>query len=198
MGFFGAYLFDGHRWTAHQPAEQPTIAEPWLLVDIHDSDIATVTYRPVGPGSGVAYLGHTPRTYFENPDASAPTDVAREAAGLGAWWAQQRGGASDTERSAKEAGLTAYLPRISTRQTSIWTTRIVTTWTTARSSSRSRQHGSSRRSTCPCPTTYPADDPSAGTGPPRPHRVSHASTRVSAVVRYPARCESTPLTHTTP
>ncbi|MGC4897628.1 hypothetical protein [Micromonospora sp. DT31] len=48
MGFFGTYLFNGHRWTAHHPAEQPTIPEPWLLVDIHDSDIATITYRPPG------------------------------------------------------------------------------------------------------------------------------------------------------
>ncbi|MEV7986869.1 hypothetical protein [Micromonospora sp. NPDC085948] len=60
---------------------------PWLLVDIHDSDSATLTYRPAGPGTGVAYLGYTPRTYFENPDASAPTDAVREAAGLSAWWA---------------------------------------------------------------------------------------------------------------
>jgi hypothetical protein len=73
------------------------------------SDIATLTYRPPGPGSGTAYLGHTPRTYFENPDASAPTDVAREAAGLGSWWAQRHGGAGDTERTAKEAELAAYL-----------------------------------------------------------------------------------------
>ncbi|MDG4750289.1 hypothetical protein O7630_05015 [Micromonospora sp. WMMD718] len=109
MGFFGTYLFNGHRWTAHHPAEQPTIPEPWLLVDIHDSDIATITYRPPGPGSGVAYLGDTPRTYFENPDASAPTDAAREAAGLGAWWAHQHGRAGGTEREAKEADLAVYL-----------------------------------------------------------------------------------------
>lgn len=91
------------------PPKQPTIPEPWLLVDIHDSDIATITYRPPGPGSGVAYLGDTPRTYFENPDASAPTDAAREAAGLGAWWAHQHGRTSGTEREAKEAELAAYL-----------------------------------------------------------------------------------------
>ncbi|WP_431946055.1 hypothetical protein [Micromonospora marina] len=103
MGFLGTYLFDEGRWTVHQPAEQAAIPEPWLLVDIHDSDIATLTYRPAGPGSGVAYLGYTPRTYSENSDASAQTDVVREAAGLSVWWAGQRGGASDTERSAKEA-----------------------------------------------------------------------------------------------
>ena len=69
MGFFGAHLFDGHHWSTHQPESPPTIAEPWLLVDIHDSDIATIRYRPIGTGSGTAYLGHTPRTYFENPAA---------------------------------------------------------------------------------------------------------------------------------
>jgi hypothetical protein len=109
VGFFGTYLYDGSRWIPHQPDEVPTIAAPWLVVDIHDSDITTVTYRPEGPGSGVAYLGHTPRTYFEDADASAPTDVAREAAGLGSWWAQLRGGANDTERRAKEVELAAYL-----------------------------------------------------------------------------------------
>jgi hypothetical protein len=109
VGFFGTYLYDGSRWIPHQPDEVPTIAAPWLVVDIHDSDITTVTYRPEGPGSGVAYLGHTPRTYFEDADASAPTDVAREAAGLGFWWAQLRGGANDTERRAKEVELAAYL-----------------------------------------------------------------------------------------
>jgi hypothetical protein len=87
----------------------PTISEPWFVVDIHDSDIATVVYRPAGPGSGVAYLGHTPRTYFEDPGASAPTDTAREAAGLGFWWAQLHAGADDTNRRAKEAELVVYL-----------------------------------------------------------------------------------------
>lgn len=109
MGFFGTYLFDGQRWNAHRADEVPILAEPWLLVDIHDSDISTITYRPAGPGNGIAYLGHTPRTYFENPDASAPTDVEREAAGLSAWWAQHRGGARESERGAKEAELSTYL-----------------------------------------------------------------------------------------
>ncbi|MEU8328636.1 hypothetical protein [Micromonospora sp. NPDC048839] len=109
MGFFGTYLFAEGRWTAQAPGQQATSPEPWLLVDIHDSDIATLTYRPAGPGSGVAYLGYTPRTYFESPDASAPTDVVREAAGLSEWWAQHRGGSSDTERSAKEGEITTFL-----------------------------------------------------------------------------------------
>jgi hypothetical protein len=109
VGFFGTYLYDGSRWTLHQPDAPPTVAEPWLVVDIYDSDITTLVYRPAGPGSGLAYLGDTPRTYFEDPGASAPTDVAREAAGLAFWWAQLRGGASEAERPAKEAELAAYL-----------------------------------------------------------------------------------------
>jgi hypothetical protein len=111
MGFFGSFVFDGRSWTPQEPGTAPTsdIVGPWLHVDIHDSDIATVTYRPTGPGSGVAYLGYSPRTYFDDPDASAPTDVAREAAGLAAWWADQRGGATDVERNAKAATLIGYL-----------------------------------------------------------------------------------------
>jgi hypothetical protein len=57
----------------------------------------------------VAYLGHTPRTYFEDADASVPTDVRREAAGPTSWWARLHGGADDAQRSAKEAELVAYL-----------------------------------------------------------------------------------------
>ena len=63
---------------------------PWLSVDIYDSDFATVRYEPPGPGSGTAYLGNTPRTYFGNESASASTDVLREADGLASWLAQQQ------------------------------------------------------------------------------------------------------------
>lgn len=111
MGFFGSFVFDGRSWVPQERATASTsdIVGRCLRVDIHDSDIAIVTYRPTGPGSGIAYLGDTPRTYFGDPDASAPTDVAREAAGLAAWWADQRGGATDIERNAKAATLIAYL-----------------------------------------------------------------------------------------
>jgi hypothetical protein len=82
MGFFGQFHFDGTAWTAPRDDAVP----PWLSVDIHDSDIATITYEPAGPGTGIAFLGETPRTYFEDDTASEPTDVAREAAGLAEWW----------------------------------------------------------------------------------------------------------------
>jgi hypothetical protein len=94
VGFFGAYVFDGSSWHDFDPdsAQASEIAERWLSVYIHDSDFAVVRYQPTGPGSGTAYLGCTPRTYFEDESASAPTDVQREAEGLAFWLSLQRGG----------------------------------------------------------------------------------------------------------
>jgi hypothetical protein len=122
MGFFGTYLYDGDKrtWSPADPAidelgqpvdgdRPPGAAEPWLLVDIHDSDFTIVSYRPAGRGTGTAYLGTTPRTYFEDERASAPTDVPREAAGLADWWGRTRGGAGGAERAAKEDELRGYL-----------------------------------------------------------------------------------------
>ncbi|WP_306209787.1 hypothetical protein [Actinoplanes sp. RD1] len=109
MGFFGNFLFAGGAWASYDYEEQlPEAGEPWLAVTVHDSDVATVSYQPAGAGSGVAYLGLTPRTYFESADASPPTDVAREAAGLAAWWAALTGAATAARR-AKEAELAEYL-----------------------------------------------------------------------------------------
>ncbi len=87
MGFFGSYVFDGAAWHGYDPdsEQMPDIAGPWLSVDIHDSDIATVRYEPAGPGSGTAYLGFTPMVYFGSESALAPTDVLREAGGLAFW-----------------------------------------------------------------------------------------------------------------
>ena len=84
MGFFGGYIFDGQGWLEFEPAAGtvPEGGTPWLKVVIFDSDIADISYHPAGPGTGVAYLGYTPRVYFEDENASAPSDVEREAAGL--------------------------------------------------------------------------------------------------------------------
>ncbi|HET9138494.1 hypothetical protein [Actinophytocola sp.] len=109
MGFFGTYVYDGDDWADQDPDSTPMLPGPWLMVDIHDGDITTVTYHPPGPGTGVAYLGYTPRVYFENDRASAPTDVAREAAGLAAWWAGQQGDADPARLPAKEGELRSYL-----------------------------------------------------------------------------------------
>jgi hypothetical protein len=109
MGFFGTYLFDGTQWALHDPELGPTVGEPWLLIDIHDSDISTVMYGPAGPGSGTAYLGYTPRTYFEDETASLPTDVDKEADGLAAWWAGFQPEATDAIRVVKASELRTFL-----------------------------------------------------------------------------------------
>jgi hypothetical protein len=93
VGFFGGYVFDGREWHGLDPNSHQMldIAVPWLSLHIHDSDIATIRYVPVGPGSGTAYIGFRPRTYFQDESASAPADVLREAEGLAFWLAQQQG-----------------------------------------------------------------------------------------------------------
>jgi hypothetical protein len=87
VGFFGAYLYADGSWTEVDPdgAESATPVTPWLFLSIHDSDVATVRYAPSGSGTGEAFLGNTPRNYWENPDASAPTNPALEADGLASW-----------------------------------------------------------------------------------------------------------------
>jgi len=97
MGFFGGYIFDGHDWLEFEPSSGtvPKVDSPWLKVVIFDSDIADISYHPAGPGTGVAYLGFTPRVYFEDENASAPTDVERESAGLAAWVATHQGGGDE-------------------------------------------------------------------------------------------------------
>lgn len=108
MGFFGTFVFDGSTWLT-EPGAEKRVGEPSLLVSIHDSDIGTIVYRPAGPGTGTAFLGYTPRSYFEDESASTPTDVAREAAGLAAWWRSRVPGATDEEAAAKEQELAAFL-----------------------------------------------------------------------------------------
>ena len=111
MGFFGSYLYaDGH-WQERELAAEPTAAEPWLHASVHDSDFTTVAYRPAGPGSGVAFLGYTPRSYFEVEDASSPTDIERESAGLAYWWTLVHGVTSADKIAAKNAELVGYLAK---------------------------------------------------------------------------------------
>jgi len=64
---------------------------PWP----QNRDIATIRYEPAGPGSGIAYLGYAPGTYFADESASEPADVLRDADGL-ALWVTRRQGRNDT------------------------------------------------------------------------------------------------------
>lgn len=56
-----------------------------LKVSVHDSDVATVDYRPSFGGIGRFYLGIQPRDYFGDPTASDPCDLDREAAAFSTW-----------------------------------------------------------------------------------------------------------------
>ena len=99
MGFFGGYIFDGSNWRDFDPqaGQIPAVTATWLSVYIYDSDIAEVRYEPAGPGSGIAFLGFTPRAYYEDESASEPADVAREAAGLAYWVAGQQDRGDEAE-----------------------------------------------------------------------------------------------------
>jgi hypothetical protein len=87
MGFFGAYVFTRGEWRDWDPdAGLPSsVASPWLSVEVHDSDFTTIRFTPSHGASGVAYLGITPRIYFEDETASAPTDASAESAALMQW-----------------------------------------------------------------------------------------------------------------
>ncbi len=80
MGYFGKLAYSDGRWSTGGPT-----AVPFLLVDVHDSDIATVDYRAADASGGRFFLGYEPRIYFEEPDAGAPVDTRAEAEGFARW-----------------------------------------------------------------------------------------------------------------
>ena len=79
MGYFGTFIYRDGEW------RERADGTPELVVDIHDSDIATVDYRPAPPGLGRFYLGIQPRDFFEDPDASRPVDVPAEVDAFVSW-----------------------------------------------------------------------------------------------------------------
>ena len=58
---------------------------PTSGISVHDSDIATVGYRPSECATGRFYLGFQPRDYFEDPTASDPVDLRAEAECFSVW-----------------------------------------------------------------------------------------------------------------
>ena len=56
MGFFGRYTYADGEWNDGDPPEPP-----YLSVDIHDSDIAMVDYRPAEGATRRFFLGIEPR-----------------------------------------------------------------------------------------------------------------------------------------
>jgi hypothetical protein len=80
VGSFGKYAYSDGRWSTDGPT-----AVPFLLVDVHDSRIATVDYRAADASGGRFFLGYEPRFYFDEPDAGHPVDTAAEAEGFARW-----------------------------------------------------------------------------------------------------------------
>src|SRR3954453_8975625 len=91
MGYFGTFIYRDGEW------RERADGTPELVVDIHDSDIATVDYRPAPSGLGRFYLGIQPRDYFEDPHASRPVDVPAEVDGFVRWARQTLGRAPRPE-----------------------------------------------------------------------------------------------------
>jgi hypothetical protein len=91
VGYFGTFIYRDGAWQDHGGGERE------LVLDIHDSDIATVDYRPAPPGLGRFYLGHQPWHYFADPDASGPVDAAAEVDAFVGWAGETLGRAPDPE-----------------------------------------------------------------------------------------------------
>ena len=83
---FAKLAYSGGRWTRGRPT-----AVPFLLIDIHDSDIATVDYRAADATGGRFFLGYEPRIYFEEPDSSDPVDARAEAESFCRWLLEAEG-----------------------------------------------------------------------------------------------------------
>ena len=63
---------------------------PSLRVQIFESDLAALEYRPTHGGSGRCYLGYEPDQLYDGV-GSAPTDTVAEAAALSRWAAAVTG-----------------------------------------------------------------------------------------------------------
>jgi hypothetical protein len=91
VGYFGTFIYRDGQW------QQRSGTGPELVVDVHDSDIATIDYRPAPAGLGRFYLGHQPRDYFDDLEASKPVDVPAEVEAFRAWAIETLGRAPRAE-----------------------------------------------------------------------------------------------------
>jgi hypothetical protein len=80
VGLFGKFAYSTGRWSTDGPT-----AVPFLLLDIHDSHVATVDYRRADASGGRFFLGYEPRFYFDEPGAGSPVDTEAESEAFAAW-----------------------------------------------------------------------------------------------------------------
>ena len=79
MGYFGVHLHTDGAWR-----DDAAPGAPFLRVEIHDSDLAIVSFWSTG-AAGLFYLGFQPRDYFDDPAASRAVDNGTEAAAFVVW-----------------------------------------------------------------------------------------------------------------
>jgi hypothetical protein len=90
VGYFGKLSYSAGRWSSSGPT-----AVPFLLLDVHDSGIATLDYRSADASGGRFFLGYEPRIYFDEPDAAPPVDVRAESEGFARWVLEAEGNTVD-------------------------------------------------------------------------------------------------------
>ena len=78
MGLFARLVYSDGEWRDDETAEG------LLVIDIHDSDIATIDFKSATT-KGRFYLGFQPRDYWDDPKASEIVDADTEVANFGAW-----------------------------------------------------------------------------------------------------------------
>jgi hypothetical protein len=92
VGYFGKLAYSDGQWSSGRPT-----AVPFLLIDVHDSDIATVDYCAADATGGRFFLGYEPRFYFDEPDAGEQVDTRTEAEGFTRWVHDAEGRAVDPD-----------------------------------------------------------------------------------------------------
>lgn len=81
MGYFAEW-----RWSHGDWREGNELEEPWLTVDIHDSDVATIAFAPAhGEARGRLFLGTHPVVYFDLVQEGVAEDPDAEAAAFVRW-----------------------------------------------------------------------------------------------------------------
>jgi hypothetical protein len=80
VGNFESSIFRSGVWMETEGGDH------WdLRVSVHDSDIATIEFKPSGSAAGRFYLGFQPRDYFNDPADHDPVDLAAESEGFSQW-----------------------------------------------------------------------------------------------------------------